>query len=201
MEGDRLLPTHKLSFSPSSKDAAECNNPAELASYPSKKSRNFQLRHHIFYIAICAVCLFIGFFASLTINSRHVRPQNNSDPQITCHSPATRREWRSLSDNEKGQYIRAVVCLSTKPSRLGTNNSLYDDFALVHHESDENGESPSSIQARQLILIWQYILLLLSFPGTDTLSMFTTALWPKNVVILANYRTSPHLLRVDFQHC
>ena len=33
---------------------------------------------------------------------------------------------------EKDEYFRAVKCLHTKPSKLGTNHSLYNDFGYAH---------------------------------------------------------------------
>ena len=49
-----------------------------------------------------------------------------------CPNPPTRREWRSLSRDEKQDYLLAVQCLRETPSRLGLNQSLYDDFPYVH---------------------------------------------------------------------
>ncbi|KAF7864306.1 uncharacterized protein EAF02_010274 [Botrytis sinoallii] len=49
-----------------------------------------------------------------------------------CDNPIVRREWRSLSRNEKHEYFEAVNCLRSKPSMLGTNHSLYDDFGYSH---------------------------------------------------------------------
>lgn len=49
-----------------------------------------------------------------------------------CARPAFRREWRTLNNNEKRDYIRAVKCLRDVPSRVGTKYSLYEDFAYVH---------------------------------------------------------------------
>jgi hypothetical protein len=49
-----------------------------------------------------------------------------------CQRPAFRREWRTLNDHEKRDYIRAVQCLRDVPSRVGTKYSLYEDFAYVH---------------------------------------------------------------------
>ncbi|KAJ8064632.1 hypothetical protein OCU04_006958 [Sclerotinia nivalis] len=49
-----------------------------------------------------------------------------------CITPVVRREWRTLSRNEKHEYLEAVKCLRSKPSILGTNHSLYDDFGYSH---------------------------------------------------------------------
>jgi hypothetical protein len=49
-----------------------------------------------------------------------------------CQRPAFRREWRTLNEHEKRDYIQAVQCLRDVPSRVGTKYSLYEDFAYVH---------------------------------------------------------------------
>ncbi|MCJ1446931.1 MAG: hypothetical protein MMC23_007439, partial [Stictis urceolatum] len=43
-----------------------------------------------------------------------------------------RHEWRNLDREAKRSYIAAVNCLRHRPSRLGLNQSLYDDFPFVH---------------------------------------------------------------------
>ncbi|KAF2869473.1 hypothetical protein BDV95DRAFT_547863 [Massariosphaeria phaeospora] len=51
----------------------------------------------------------------------------------TCSRPAAvRREWRTMARAERNDYIAAVQCLTTQPSRVYTNGSLYDDFPRVH---------------------------------------------------------------------
>ncbi|TXB99039.1 hypothetical protein FocTR4_00013439 [Fusarium oxysporum f. sp. cubense] len=50
----------------------------------------------------------------------------------SCENPTKRVEWREFDDAARQQYTDAVLCLSTKPSRLGLNTTLYDDFPYVH---------------------------------------------------------------------
>lgn len=52
--------------------------------------------------------------------------------QSACLSPNTRHSWRSLSSEEKTDFIDAILCLSTKPSFLVANTSIYDDFTRIH---------------------------------------------------------------------
>ncbi|KAH9208163.1 hypothetical protein DL95DRAFT_373581 [Leptodontidium sp. 2 PMI_412] len=51
-----------------------------------------------------------------------------------CVDPVTRVEWRDLEPEVQQTYINAVLCLKTKPSRIGLNTSLYDDFPYVHQK-------------------------------------------------------------------
>jgi tyrosinase len=55
-----------------------------------------------------------------------------SKPESKCNSPAVRREWRSLSTEERQNYIQAVHCLQDLPSELVGRGSIYDDFVYVH---------------------------------------------------------------------
>ncbi|TEY24755.1 hypothetical protein BOTCAL_1364g00020 [Botryotinia calthae] len=66
-------------------------------------------------------------------------------PSITfstkCVSPPVRREWRTLSTSARERYIDAVQCLTTKPSRVRNNGSLYDDFPYIHQQTAPTAHS------------------------------------------------------------
>jgi tyrosinase len=49
-----------------------------------------------------------------------------------CTNPVKRVEFRTLDNASRKQYTDAVKCLNTKPSMLGLNTTLYDDFVYVH---------------------------------------------------------------------
>lgn len=51
-----------------------------------------------------------------------------------CIRPVIRREWRTLSEDQREDYIEAVQCLMDRPSRssLPAANSRYDDFVGTH---------------------------------------------------------------------
>ncbi|KNF01631.1 hypothetical protein PSTG_05063 [Puccinia striiformis f. sp. tritici PST-78] len=52
----------------------------------------------------------------------------------TCPKINTRKEWRQLSRESQASYLKAVKCLTTKPTTLRTRFRLrhYDDFQYVH---------------------------------------------------------------------
>ena len=50
----------------------------------------------------------------------------------TCSDPPTRREWRGLKYAEKRDYIQAVQCLSSTPSIIKPEGTIFDDFSWVH---------------------------------------------------------------------
>lgn len=88
-------------------------------------------------LALCVMvlCIVMGFGGGILVEQTI-----QSEPSLTsttCTSPVIRREWRDLTDAEKGNYIGAVQCLRNSPSRLGLNQTLYDDFPYVHSRNGE----------------------------------------------------------------
>jgi len=59
-------------------------------------------------------------------------------PLLSCVQDPTRREWRTLTVPEQHDYIRAVRCLATKPSKLDKAGTLYDDFPWMHKQTSIN---------------------------------------------------------------
>ncbi|CAG8950727.1 hypothetical protein HYFRA_00002938 [Hymenoscyphus fraxineus] len=97
--------------------------------------------------------LFLSFFKE--INEMHVlhfitlagvataiNVHRQEEPR--CVDPVTRVEWRDLTPDLQQSYIDAVLCLKTRPSRIGLNTSLYDDFPWVHQKYNSiiHGASP-----------------------------------------------------------
>lgn len=55
--------------------------------------------------------------------------------QGSCTSPRLRKSWDDATSSEKKAYIDAVLCLASKPSKLGhAGSTLHDDFAWVHNQ-------------------------------------------------------------------
>jgi tyrosinase len=52
---------------------------------------------------------------------------------LTCENPRIRVEWREMNPSDQQNYIDSVLCLKTKPSRIGTTATLYDDFPYIHY--------------------------------------------------------------------
>lgn len=65
-----------------------------------------------------------------------------------CSDPYFRKEWRSLSEDEKKDYLDAFQCLIDSPSAIGLNGSLYNDMSWVHnlvaHSSEYHRADPDS---------------------------------------------------------
>ncbi|KAI0490216.1 Di-copper centre-containing protein [Xylaria cf. heliscus] len=56
--------------------------------------------------------------------------------QQSCTNPQKREEFRDLKPADRESYVKAVQCLATKPSSIGLNTTLYDDFPYVHSKMD-----------------------------------------------------------------
>lgn len=66
-----------------------------------------------------------------------VYQHNNPSPSgCTLENAYVRREWDSLSTEQKEQYVQAVLCLQSKPSISGDlvpgARSRFDDFVGTH---------------------------------------------------------------------
>lgn len=87
-------------------------------------------------LALCIgiLCMILGLGAVVLFQHKG---DSRAPASTACTNPTIRREWRDLSDTEKGDYIQAVQCLRSSPSRLGLNQTLYDDFPYVHSRNGE----------------------------------------------------------------
>ena len=91
---------------------------------PQKKSR-----HNHFILCIALSCTIVGIACGVLfmILTRH-----DPESRTACANPSYRQEWRDLSERQKQDYLTAVLCLKSTPSRLGMNQSLWEDFPWVH---------------------------------------------------------------------
>jgi hypothetical protein len=55
-------------------------------------------------------------------------------------NPVIRREFRTLNDTEKLDFVEAVQCLGRSPSKLGLNTTRYEDFVWFHLQAYLNCE-------------------------------------------------------------
>lgn len=59
----------------------------------------------------------------------------------TCENPRLRVEWREMDPVDQQSYLDSVLCLKTKPSRIGLTGTLYDDFPYVHFNLSSQSKS------------------------------------------------------------
>ncbi|KAF7364338.1 Tyrosinase central domain-containing protein [Mycena sanguinolenta] len=81
--------------------------------------------------ALVALHTIIGFGALPGI---FPKPRPVGTESRLCARPAIRQEWRTLSNEQKLEYITAVQCLHRLPgiSHLQGAKTRFDDFAAVH---------------------------------------------------------------------
>ena len=99
---------------------------------PRERKRKSSFRHYLRILLIATSCLALGFTSGALIRYHDSGIRSSASFSSKCTNPPTRREWRSLSGLEKKNYIDAVQCLRRTPSKLGLNQTLYDDFPYVH---------------------------------------------------------------------
>jgi hypothetical protein len=83
----------------------------------------------------------LGNFVDFGALADSTKASSSKTSKTLCIDPTIRREWRSLSQDEKRDYISAVKCLMTTDSFLRKNGSLYDDFAWVHNRMSHDSKS------------------------------------------------------------
>ena len=103
--------------------------------------RRWQSRFSAVFPVLLAGIALVTFGAvsgSLVTKSVLGRPQSevslppSDPPSSACVEPVIRREWRTLSLEERAEYIDAVQCTRKLPSKIGMHQTLYDDFPWVH---------------------------------------------------------------------
>lgn len=130
----RYLPVSK---SESSLDACEEVPDAHACDDGTEKNRDsLQPGRRCGLIAISSLA--IACFLLGLLGSKVMRNLNLTKNRSKCDKPSVRHEWRSLSLEERQQYIEAVKCLTRTPSTQLPQDSLYDDFAYVHIDTGNN---------------------------------------------------------------
>jgi len=111
----------------------EAENTSSDADQQPPQSAFAQLRYHLGFVSAAAICLLAsGFIVGRLFNKLSLSPMSHGGQAIRCTGPQVRHEWRSLSTEEKHDYIRAVRCLHSTPSRIRPNGTLYDDYPYAH---------------------------------------------------------------------
>lgn len=75
----------------------------------------------------------VTLLAAASLTQAVVLPARQVSNGSKCIDPPQRIEWRKLESAQQKSYIDAVLCLKTKPSRIGLK-SLFDDFPHVHFQ-------------------------------------------------------------------
>ena len=146
-----MLSLLKKKISYSSIEDDEYDQELKLGVTSQPRSSNITIKTGPFAIFVIAI-LFVSSIVSSWIvffNAKGSVQQGIISPvpaasSLSCQRAPFRREWRTLTVAEQHDYVRAVRCLATKPSKLGQNGTLYDDFPWVHKHTSSNSTSQSS---------------------------------------------------------
>ena len=139
----------------SSVEDDEYNSELKLGGGTQFLSRNIIIKTGSWSLLLIVVLFLSSIVSSwvLFFNVKHSPQQDigsivSVQPSLFCQQAPTRREWRTLTVVEQHDYVRAIRCLATKPSKLGKNGTLYDDFPWVHkHTSSYSTFSFSAFAA------------------------------------------------------
>ena len=85
--------------------------------------------HSLMVLWTALSCLAVGIACAVAFS---VIVRHDPKAHTACENPPHRLEWRTLTAQQKQNYLAAVLCLKEIPSRLGMNHSLWDDFPWVH---------------------------------------------------------------------
>lgn len=75
----------------------------------------------------------IALLAAASLTEAVALPSLQARSGSHCNNPPQRIEWRKLEAAQQKSYLDAVLCLKTKPSRIGLK-SLFDDFPHIHFQ-------------------------------------------------------------------
>ncbi|CAG8948658.1 hypothetical protein HYFRA_00001778 [Hymenoscyphus fraxineus] len=85
-----------------------------------------------FPFRMCILSLLLLSTLIISVLRKDGVPLSRKEYPSSCQNPAVRREWRTLTSQEQLHYLDSVSCLRTRGSKLGLEQSLYDDFPYVH---------------------------------------------------------------------
>ncbi|RFU31128.1 hypothetical protein B7463_g5224, partial [Scytalidium lignicola] len=105
---------------------------------------------YIILIPLLAVVFFVGFSLGIFLDLEQLplsKSAVKTDQISRCTNPVIRREWRSLSTQEKDVYLGAVQCLSRLPSKINPDSTLHDDFAWVHSRFRKSSHNSAAFLA------------------------------------------------------
>ncbi|KAK5949562.1 hypothetical protein OHC33_009369 [Knufia fluminis] len=85
-------------------------------------------------LATLTLTLLLSILTTTHITHKSTHPFSipSAPPPEICDHATARPAFHTLPLHRRHAYVRAVQRLTTLPSRLGLNTSLYDDFTYVH---------------------------------------------------------------------
>lgn len=138
-----LFTSKKHEYKAVAGDETEFKDAQDFNSTNSQLKRSSRLTWRIGAALLTALLVAAGILviiaqqSDLSVSQQsRTPPGNGEDVADSGTDPGLwlRREWRTLADSEKHEYISAVLCLLKQPSELApeTNYTAYDDWPWIH---------------------------------------------------------------------
>lgn len=142
----RSIPLNETDTNLANLEEAKLSIPVPNDATPARRRKSLSKRVYLLFL-FALFCLSLGFAGGEVIQDRGLIAKwkftYTHSPQ--CDSPSYRREWRSLSDDDKSAYLAAVNCLIASPSITKANGDLYNDFPFVHFQQADKGKRSPGI--------------------------------------------------------
>lgn len=89
---------------------------------------------NVWVVFSTVIAIVVSLLSIIDLQRKSQRPFATPEepPREVCEHSTARPSWHELPLHRRRGYVHAVQRLSTLPSRLGLNTSLYDDFTYVH---------------------------------------------------------------------
>ncbi|KAF2013058.1 Di-copper centre-containing protein [Aaosphaeria arxii CBS 175.79] len=105
----------------------------------------------------------------LTGGNRTADPKMKAEQGImaTCGNPRYRREWHSLDDNSKQNFVNSVKCLLSRPAsgQFGQARNRYEDLVALHQQLKNNVHENRKFLLWHRYFLWTFEQLLRSECG------------------------------------
>jgi hypothetical protein len=125
---DESTESIEAGYLPQSKEGFNLTN-----SIDHNKKPQIWYRTRYAIISIAVLILVIAGVGVVYKSSREAAPP--------CLAPERRMEWRELDNEDKSQYIAAVMCLQQFPSIVADIGRLSDDFPWLHRHIARTSET------------------------------------------------------------
>ncbi|KAH8812840.1 hypothetical protein F5884DRAFT_786519 [Xylogone sp. PMI_703] len=94
--------------------------------------RKASRRWHFIKICLLLLACVVGSTFFFEIGRLYPDDGTVSTGSSSCRNPKRRHEWRTLSTKQQYEYLNALKCLQSVPSKLHPGMTLYDDFPFLH---------------------------------------------------------------------
>lgn len=132
MAGEDILEQKSPPTIPIREQKTEVEQRENMAFLQSEKRQCSYAQGLMIILVFLLSVLAFGIFHRNNLSYTEPLVESIHKSPVSCLKPAIRKEWRTLSRPEQERYLSAVHCLRARPSMIGLDHSLYDDFPWIH---------------------------------------------------------------------